>query len=93
LDHFKKKINDLYNDYEYKKLYNSNKMFLEKWNDSTLNQINDIINQVTNVLSGFSKETFLLIDLLSDEEAENLLNWLFDHNDTNEFNQLILGKY
>jgi hypothetical protein len=76
------------NDIYYQKLVEMERIFIHKWDgEATLFTVSEFINPVRGLLDRFGADETKLIHILRD--ANDLLDWLFEHRDTNAFNELI----
>ena len=68
-------------------LCNLSRHFEEKWNNGTLFDVANIINDAKNALKHLQKRELDLIEAL--DKSDDLLDWLWHHNNTGQFNELI----
>lgn len=63
------------------------KFFVEKWENGTLFDVADIISAAKEALKHLSKNELDLIQVL--DQSDDLLEWLWQHHNTVQFNELI----
>ncbi|EFC45119.1 hypothetical protein NAEGRDRAFT_79490 [Naegleria gruberi] len=77
----------VFTDSYYVKIEKIHKYILEKWESGNLFDIVDMVNEAKSALQHLGKNELLLIEFLN--ESDDLLNWLWQHNDSSQFNELI----
>ncbi|KAG2374157.1 hypothetical protein C9374_010994 [Naegleria lovaniensis] len=63
------------------------KFFVEKWENGTLFDVADIVNAAKQALKHLSRYELDLVQVLA--QSDDLLEWLWQHHNTGQFNELI----